>query len=323
LIGDDKDVGGLLIPQFLTRVVAGTINVRDGETALIGGLIQGRDVDNLSGIIGLQSIPILNRLFNSPSKTRTNSEILISLTPHVVRGPKLKESDLASLYVGTRETLVVPGARPPLLGPEETPTPPPAPAPTAPPPSNPPVGVAPPAPPVPAPDDPAPAVEMNGAAAGAPPSGGPGAAPGAGAPGGPVPDAPAVPILFSPPEVSVKAGDLATFSLVVLRVKDLMSVDINLTFDGEALEVVDVEPGSLLTLDGAKPNQEKNIDAGKVHAHFTRPTGTAGSGAVATIRIKGKKPGPATIGIESLAVITPTGRIPATLPGPGRVVVLP
>jgi hypothetical protein len=158
-----------------------------------------------------------------------------------------------------------------------------------------------------------------------PPSGGPGAPatpPPSGGPGGPVPDGPAVPILFSPPEVSVKSGDMATFSLVVLRVRDLLSVDVNLTFDAEALEVVDVEPGSLLTLDGAKPSQEKNIDGGRVHAHFTRPTGTAGSGAVATIRIKGKKPGPATITIESLAVITPTGRVPATLPGPGRVVVL-
>jgi hypothetical protein len=269
----------------------------------------------MRGIIGLQSIPILNKIFTAPTKRNNDSEILISITPHVVRGPKLRESDLTSVYVGTKEIVAVPGSRPPLLGaPEPTPTP------TAKPeaaPTTPPVGVAPPPPPVTPPPTPA---------AGAPPApGGPmPGAPGNGAPPPPLPpDAPSVSVLFSPPEVSVKAGEAAALSIVVLRVKDLLSVDATLKFDGEAIEVTDILPGSLLTLDGTTVSVQKNIQVGDVHANFTRPAPTAGSGAVLTVQIRGKKPGPNTLTIQTLSLVTPRGVENMTLPGPGRVVVLP
>src|SRR5207245_11374217 len=95
-----------------------------------------------SGIVGLQSIPILNRLFTAPNKTKDETEVIISLTPHLVRAPRLVEADIASLYVGSAEQVRVPSARPALFGaPEEpplapvpipgpTPTPAPAPAPS-------------------------------------------------------------------------------------------------------------------------------------------------------------------------------------------------
>src|SRR5690242_19792703 len=137
LPGTPVDVGGLKIPEFFTRVISGSLNIHDGETALIGGLIQSQDTVATSGIVGIQSIPILNKLFSAPDKKRDDSEILISLTPHVVRGPKLRDIDLAAINVGTKETVRVQGAAPPLLGTEE-PTPAPTTAPTtAPPPTTP------------------------------------------------------------------------------------------------------------------------------------------------------------------------------------------
>src|SRR5262249_24124683 len=48
-----------------------------------------------------------------------DSEVLISLTPHILRAPKVTDEDLEPLFVGTEEVPRVPGARPPLFGPEE------------------------------------------------------------------------------------------------------------------------------------------------------------------------------------------------------------
>ena len=343
LIGGERDVGGgLKAPEFLTRSMRGTLRIKDGETALIGGLILAEDRETLSGIIGVQSVPLLNRLFTSPNKEKGDSEILISLTPHVVRGPKLSDEDLKSFYAGTKEMVKVPNSRPPLFGPEETPAPTPSPSPAdavPPAPTVPPIGVG-----VPPPEPPGPAEggQTPPMSEGAPPGPIAGNEPG-GAPvpeGGPVPaspaeggvpdapgEEPAVMVLFSPPEVAIKVGDPpAPVSVVVLRVKELASVDIAVTYDPAALNAEDAEPGIFLTLDGATVSSEKNLEPGRIRARFTRSgpsSKTASSGAVALLRFKGLKPGPTTVIIESLSLITPRGREGVTLPGPGRVVVLP
>jgi hypothetical protein len=111
----------------------------------------------------------------------------------------------------------------------------------------------------------------------------------------------------------------------VLRVKDLVSVDLAVAYDATAVEAVDAEPGTLLTLDGATVNSEKNLEPGRIRVRFARPTPTSGTGlgAVALLRFKGLKPGPSSLTIESLSLITPRGRERVTLPGPGRVLVLP
>src|SRR5262249_36956358 len=77
----------------------------------------------------------------------------ISLTPHLVRGPKLTEEDLASLNVGTEEVPRVSGARPSLFA-EPPPSPKPSPSPTPPPPSG--TAVPPLTPPTPVPPTPTP-----------------------------------------------------------------------------------------------------------------------------------------------------------------------
>ena len=69
----------------------------------MGGLISRTETDSFTGVLGLQSIPILNKLFTSRRKARRDTEILISITPHLVRAPKVTEEDLAALVVGTEE----------------------------------------------------------------------------------------------------------------------------------------------------------------------------------------------------------------------------
>lgn len=107
LLGENQNVGTgqnpLIVPTFLTRNVDGVLRLRDGETSLIGGLLQARDTGSFRGALGLQSVPILNKIFTSTQKQVEDSEIVISITPHIVRGPKLVDEDLESMLVGTAE----------------------------------------------------------------------------------------------------------------------------------------------------------------------------------------------------------------------------
>ena len=104
------------MPTFLTRNVQGILRVRDGETSLIGGLILGRNAETVSGLLGLPSVPLIGKIFSRTEERKEDQEILISLTPHLVRAPKITEEDLTTLYVGTQESVRVPSARPPLFG---------------------------------------------------------------------------------------------------------------------------------------------------------------------------------------------------------------
>jgi general secretion pathway protein D len=326
-IGDDRNVGTtqnpITVPTFLTRNVTGILRIKDGETSLIGGLLQGREADSFAGVLGLQSIPILNKVFTSRKKEVDENEVLISITPHIVRAPKLTDEDFASLYIGTKETVKVPSARP-LFGPPDeaaSPTPPPAPAPS--PQAQP---VVPQAAPQPAPQSTPPAAQAPQPGPQAPPPAGasPQAPPRAGvaAPGA---GAPRVRTLLTPPEVRLKAGESGAFSIVVLGATGVTAVELRLAYDPAAFDSVNVSPGSLLTLDGANVGTELNLESGpgRVRAKFTRAVPTTGSGALATVQFKTLKPGSATLAVESLTLTTSTGDERPTPPGPGRVEVTP
>src|SRR5512134_1680643 len=71
----------------------------------------------------MNSIPIIGKLFGSRTKASDESEVLISITPRIVRAPKVTEEDLVALRVGTQEVPKVEGARPPLFGTEPEPPP--------------------------------------------------------------------------------------------------------------------------------------------------------------------------------------------------------
>jgi type IV pilus assembly protein PilQ len=60
--------------------------VRDGGTAVIGGIYQSSDTNGQSRIPVLGQIPILGALFRSNSMTTQHDELLIFITPRIVRG---------------------------------------------------------------------------------------------------------------------------------------------------------------------------------------------------------------------------------------------
>jgi len=73
------------VPQIGTRTAETLLSSRDGVTQVLAGLIQDRDRKTLSGIAGLVDIPVLGRLFANQSLEREKTEIVLLITPRIVR----------------------------------------------------------------------------------------------------------------------------------------------------------------------------------------------------------------------------------------------
>jgi general secretion pathway protein D len=106
--------GGL--PTFGTRSINTVLRLRDGETNVLAGLIRDDERVVLEGIPGLSDIPGLGRLFTRTRKEAQETDILLTLTPHIVRVLELSEADLRPFRVrsGTAAPLVdLPAPEPP------------------------------------------------------------------------------------------------------------------------------------------------------------------------------------------------------------------
>lgn len=71
-------------PQLSTRESQASIRVGAGQTIVIGGLLQEREIELLSGLPYLSDLPILGSLFRSKQKDRVKTELVIFITPHIL-----------------------------------------------------------------------------------------------------------------------------------------------------------------------------------------------------------------------------------------------
>ncbi|MEO6212913.1 MAG: secretin N-terminal domain-containing protein [Vicinamibacterales bacterium] len=90
--------GGL--PTFGNREINTTIRLRDGETNMLAGLIRDDERTILSGVPGLSDLPLIGRLFANHRKEAQQTDIVLTLTPHIVRVLDLRESDLRPFRIG-------------------------------------------------------------------------------------------------------------------------------------------------------------------------------------------------------------------------------
>ena len=80
----DPSVTVLDIPGFLTRKTNTLMNVQDGETMVIAGLVSREDAKNVSKLPGLGNIPIIGELFKSRQFRRQQTELVVLVTPTIV-----------------------------------------------------------------------------------------------------------------------------------------------------------------------------------------------------------------------------------------------
>jgi general secretion pathway protein D len=118
--------GGL--PTFGNREIKTQIRLRDGETSMLAGLIRDEERKSLDGIPGLSDLPLVGKMFAHNQKTSNQTDIVLTLTPHIVRVLDLTEGDLRSFRV-QKDSLTPSGVDLPnlLLPPPPAAAPPPAP----------------------------------------------------------------------------------------------------------------------------------------------------------------------------------------------------
>lgn len=85
------------IPVISNREYKGTITVRDGEQIVVAGALSQSEQNSVRGFPGINSIPLLGAALSSHTKQFQNSEILIVLTPHIIRG--VEESNNTEIQI--------------------------------------------------------------------------------------------------------------------------------------------------------------------------------------------------------------------------------
>jgi len=76
---------GTTVPAMSTRRIQTEVELDSGQSFVIAGLLDNRLTETISKIPGLASIPLLGKLFTSRAVKRNNSELLVIITPEVVR----------------------------------------------------------------------------------------------------------------------------------------------------------------------------------------------------------------------------------------------
>ena len=97
-------IAGVLTYQIGTRNASTVLRMRDGETQVLAGLINDQDTRTASGIPGLGDIPVVGRLFKSQKDDRQKTEIMLLVTPHLVRNMTLPNVTASEFLSGSETT---------------------------------------------------------------------------------------------------------------------------------------------------------------------------------------------------------------------------
>jgi len=98
---NEATISGFTVPGITTRRVNTEVELRDGQSFVLGGLLNNQETESFEKIPFLGDIPILGKLFQSMTRTKNNSELLVIVTPEVI-SPIPAGQELPSLTYPTR-----------------------------------------------------------------------------------------------------------------------------------------------------------------------------------------------------------------------------
>lgn len=274
-------------PNLSQRVIKTSARLRDGETAIFGGMLKEDEKKNLQGIWGLTDIPVLGDLLGYHGNSKEKTDVILSIRAVVVRKPDLSEEDFEAFDPDRAPNIGKPfepqAAKPLNLPANGVPTPRPALA------------------PAPAAAAPTPAVPPPAADSGTAPAPAPGTPDAALAPGTAAPAAsPAEPsdlvFFMNPLSLEVPKGQSIRASIMVSGAGGLTSGTLQLRLDPK-LTLKGVAAGEFLTGDNGSLEAGPATD-GNVTLTFKRKTGASDSGTFATLDLDATTPGNAPILIQ-------------------------
>jgi len=267
--------------KFGTRTTETLINLRDGETVIIGGLIKDEERKSRFKIPILGDIPVLGKLFLSADDGTIKTDILMSITPNIVRGMELPDKDSQVFWSGTEQDYdtkplfvmsgksTKPAAKPldksavlDTLAKRE------AVAPSA-------------------SGETSKPVSAPSATAGAPLA------------------APAAVVEIKPVEVSFSIGQEARFELIAGNMQNLYGAIVTLSYDPKVIEFKTASEGAILKKDAQQTSFlfSNNIKAGIVDIYMTRigdVGGMNGSGSLGTLVFQAKSSGTSELTMKSV-----------------------
>ncbi len=279
-----QNIGGISQPVISTRKIEHDVRLQDGEVNILGGLIERTNSRSISGWPGFSNIPFLRYFTSQENVENEDQEVLIVVTPHIIRIPNITAENLRGIASGTDTN--------PEIRLESVVMTPPLPA----------------------------GANGTGAAAaagtqgattpGVTPGVAPGAAPGAQVPGAPGTTTPAPAgaqtpmgqLGFEPATVALKAGETTTVGVVVQGAQDLYSIPMLMQYDPKVISVEDVRQGGFLS-GGQQPIavvQRVDKERGQAIVSATRmpnTPGVSGSGTIFGVVLRGVGPGTSTLSI--------------------------
>jgi len=332
-LGPPITVNGVSSPTIGTRSVTSRLRLRDGESNLLAGLLKEDERKSLSGFPGAIHVPLLKQLFSSNDNSIAQTDIVMLLTPHIVRSKEITEEDLRPIYLGAGINWIL-GGPPPMLNVAEPAAPQPGAAQPAgaggvqigPPTGSSPVPgtVATPPPLLPAPTPPT--------GTGAPV---PQPAPPASPPPGNQPQTQANPpsppaaadtpittpglgsalVVLTPPGTPLRVGGGPyNIPITVSNASRLSTISLTVAFDATKLRVRSVQEGPFMRTGGANATFTQQPGDGRVDITITRSndaTGASGAGLLGSILFDAIAPG--TVPLTLSGVATGPGGTPMGL----------
>jgi general secretion pathway protein D len=292
---------GALAYQIGTRNATTSLRLRDGETQLLAGLISRDERTSASRLPGAGDLPVLGRLFSSTADNAQRTELVLAVTPRVLRNVQRPTATEAEVWIGTE-------ARPGLRLPK---------APAA----------------VPAarvPDTPAavPSAPVPAGPADAEPVGGAGASPAAQPTAASVSDAGAgsaaqqlksTSLAWQAP-AEVRVGELVTLRLAAEHAKDLRALRMDLAFDPALFAFVGFDEGDLLAQGGVPTTvvATGQPSSGAWSASVLRrpATGAQGAGLVASLRLRALKAGETQVAVRAAHAVSVMADVSPLAPPP-------
>jgi len=353
-LGRDVNIAGQNLPSFGSRKVKTRLRLRDGESNLLAGLLREDERKTLTGFPGILHLPILRSLFASNNNSIAQTDIVMLLTPRLVRTHELTQQDISPIYIGTQQNLGL-GGPPPLIAPQPEAEVPPAGAPGAAQPAGaqpagaqtgvpgqpvlpagtgatpvvppgsttiPGTTAAPAQPPTTGGQTAAPATQQPPPAAppGVPPTPAPAPSQPAAPAGVPGSAAPPAQLLLTPPGTEFRVGGGPyTVPVSMTNASRVSNVTITITFNPAALRVRSVQEGSFLRQGGVNATFTQQVDAaaGRIDIAIARggdTTGASGAGLLAAILFDAVAAGPGNLSATGTAAAPGGAAIPVTIP---------
>lgn len=282
---------GTVAYQIGTRSASTNLRLKDGENQVLAGLIQDGDRMSANRVPGLGSIPILGRLFSSQLDENIKTEIVLSITPRLIRNVQRLEAGLMEFEAGTDASLrtrPIEGTAPSAPAPASAPRfdgtstgASPATSPQTP-------SAAPPVAPVP-----------SDSSIGTPPAAAPVApSPVSGLPSSPGAVGPSVSragVGVTPAQLTwiapavVKVGENFAVQLLIQSEQAINSVSATIGFDPALVQIVSVVEGDFMQRGGAQSTLTSRTDAsGQLLFTLARPAAVNGQGSLITLNLRAR-----------------------------------